>query len=402
MDKPAELLDRARALVAPIAERAAAAERASALPTETVTELAGAGLFDVLVPAQFGGHEQSPGLFVEVVKEIARGCGSSAWMLALLGFHNWLAARTVEDVRRRFFVPGQPSLVALTLSSDGGAAARVSGGYRLSGRWSWLTAIHHANRVALTARVAGAPAGGEGDGEGDGGALRVMLVQPEQVTIRETWQMLGMCATGSHSVDVEDVFVAERDALRYDQFFGDAPADAALSPLYHLPMLPLFACTGAAPALGIAEAALAAYERGLHSAARAGKELRASAVVSLAQARVELDAADALLARALAEMAEYMRRPADTSIGLEGGRPVEPWTAAAWRLQASQCVAMCRGVVQRLFESGGLRAHHREAALQRAFRDLSTLGTHVAFDRESAARTYAMERLKSIGRGKPA
>jgi len=78
------LLDRARALIPRIAERAAAATAARQLPAETIAEYHETGILRILQPKRFGGLQGRFSLFSRIVEELTYGCASSAWVYAVL------------------------------------------------------------------------------------------------------------------------------------------------------------------------------------------------------------------------------------------------------------------------------------------------------------------------------
>ena len=86
---PETYLDRARALLPALRERAEAAERLRRLPDETMQDFQSAGLFRAMQPKRYGGYELDPGTFYRAVMEVAQACGSSAWILGVVGVHNW-------------------------------------------------------------------------------------------------------------------------------------------------------------------------------------------------------------------------------------------------------------------------------------------------------------------------
>src|SRR5258708_44409 len=86
----AELLARAEALIPVLRERAAEADELRRLPDATVADLHRTGLFRILQPKRVGGSELPFRSIVELVSVIARGCGSTAWVLANLAAHHWL------------------------------------------------------------------------------------------------------------------------------------------------------------------------------------------------------------------------------------------------------------------------------------------------------------------------
>ena len=68
------LLQRARALVPRLAERAPAATAARMLPRETIADYHEAGIVNILQPRRFGGLEGRFSLFSRITEELTYGC----------------------------------------------------------------------------------------------------------------------------------------------------------------------------------------------------------------------------------------------------------------------------------------------------------------------------------------
>jgi alkylation response protein AidB-like acyl-CoA dehydrogenase len=80
---------RVRALLPVLRERAAGAEKLRRIPDETFADFQEAGLFRALQPKRYGGYELDPATFYQAVMEVGAVCGSSAWILGVIGVHNW-------------------------------------------------------------------------------------------------------------------------------------------------------------------------------------------------------------------------------------------------------------------------------------------------------------------------
>ena len=98
-----ELIARAHEMIPTLRERAAATEAARRLLPETVQAFTDAGFFRIVQPRRFGGFELGLDVLEEVVVEVGRGCGSSAWALAILGGHGWLAGLFNEEGQCELF-----------------------------------------------------------------------------------------------------------------------------------------------------------------------------------------------------------------------------------------------------------------------------------------------------------
>jgi 3-hydroxy-9,10-secoandrosta-1,3,5(10)-triene-9,17-dione monooxygenase len=79
-----ETLQRARAMVPVLRERALQADRDRIIPVETHRAFEAAGFYRLFQPARYGGYEMPIGMMVEVAAELGRGCGSSAWIFTNL------------------------------------------------------------------------------------------------------------------------------------------------------------------------------------------------------------------------------------------------------------------------------------------------------------------------------
>jgi alkylation response protein AidB-like acyl-CoA dehydrogenase len=87
-----ELVRRARALIPTLRARARSVEEARRVSAETTGMLREADLFRLMQPARFGGFEYGFTGLIDIVFEIGRGCGSTAWCYGLGAVHQWLLA----------------------------------------------------------------------------------------------------------------------------------------------------------------------------------------------------------------------------------------------------------------------------------------------------------------------
>ena len=90
MSEAAELLARARALVPKLIERSPRTTKERRVPDETIADFEQAGFFRVLQPKRHGGLQMEFSVFAHLVRELAQGCGSSAWVYAVMAEHGWM------------------------------------------------------------------------------------------------------------------------------------------------------------------------------------------------------------------------------------------------------------------------------------------------------------------------
>ena len=130
-----------------------------------------------------------------------------------------------------------------------GRATPEDGGFRVSGRWPFASGCRHAGWLMGGCVVE------------DGGGVRtlpngmpdvrLMLAPAHAFTIHDTWQVMGLRATGSHDIELDGAHVpAELSA----SVFSDPPVQA--TPLYAFPLFGLLALAISSVCLGIARGAL--------------------------------------------------------------------------------------------------------------------------------------------------
>src|SRR5918996_1827853 len=83
------LIDRARSIVPALRLRAAQTLAERKLPNETIADFQRLGLTRCLQPAMFGGYGSDYRIFSKMLRALAQGCGSSAWVACVHGEHRW-------------------------------------------------------------------------------------------------------------------------------------------------------------------------------------------------------------------------------------------------------------------------------------------------------------------------
>ncbi|WP_277758027.1 acyl-CoA dehydrogenase family protein [Pseudomonas sp. A34-9] len=219
LDAPA-FAERLEALSEEFAATAAYYDKHSEFPHANLLRLHEHGLLALTVPRRLGGSEATLAQARRVVSAVARGEPSTALVLVmqylqhtrLQGNQAWplhlrerLAREAVEEGALINALRVEPDLGT---PARGGLpstlARRVDGGWLLSGRKIYSTGIPGLTWLAVWAR--------SDDSEPHVGTWLVHRDTPG-IRIEETWDHLGMRATGSHDVIFEDVFVATEYAV---------------------------------------------------------------------------------------------------------------------------------------------------------------------------------------------
>jgi 3-hydroxy-9,10-secoandrosta-1,3,5(10)-triene-9,17-dione monooxygenase len=374
-----QYLDRIRALLPAIGERAPLTEQTRRLPDATVEEFRRSQVLRGLRPERWGGFELEPRTFYQGVMEMAAVCPSTAWVLGVVGVHDWQLALFPPEAQREVW-GADPGVHASSSYAPTGKVEAAPGGFRLRGRWSFSSGCDLCDWVIL---------GGAAPTDGGVPEMRSFLLPRTDYRIDDTWHVAGLAGTGSKDIVVEDAFVPEHRTHRFLDAYRLSNPGQALNdgPLYRLPFATVFAYVLAAPAIGAATGALALYRtqtagrRAAYDASRVAED--AFAQVRLAEAAARIDAGrDRLLSTfdelmALARAGEHV--------------PVERRTRARW--DAANAVKWSIEAVDLLFESSGGRAIFLANPIQRFFRDVHAMRAHALNNPDKAACLFARMEL---------
>lgn len=351
-----DLVQRARALVPVLRERALAADRDRRVPRETFEVFIANGLYKIFLPARFGGYQMPPRAMVEIAQELGRGCGSSTWIFTNLAVQNWILGMHHPQAQDEVWGPNPDALVASSFPTQGGTGRRVEGGLVLNGVWSFASGIDYAsweNLQVFLPRDNGPP------------EHRFVLVPKSDFTIRDDWHVTGLSGTGSKSLVFDNVFVPQHRVLDTTLIgAGSSPGSAANpAPLYRIPPWSAGSVVFSGPALGIARGALDLVETEMRSRVSVGGIKMAelpTVQLRVAEASAEIDCAEAIL---LKECDDAMR------LG-EAGEPLPLALRAKWRRNNAFAGQLCLRAVERLHALAGGRGLGRDSLFQLAWRDI--------------------------------
>jgi len=357
-----EAVSRACALAPLLRERAPNTERQRRISDETVEEIVGAGLARILKPRRWGGYEISHDAAFDVAVEIGAACGSTGWCVSLLNIHDWWLALFAEEAQHDVWgdTPDR-NLAAMVYPT--GKAPPVDGGYRLTGRWSFVSGVDFSDWAIVAALVFAA--------EGPPHA-RHFLIPRKDYAIADTWHNVGMRGTGSNDLIVSDVFVPAHRTISMDDFREGTTAGSRVNTgaIYRGATIGTFAHALSAPALGIARGAFADW---LESTRGKMATSTGDAVaewphlqIRTAHIQLEIDAAEMLLRRNL----DAIRDGGSTE------RALRTRSSASYGYAVR---ALCKAV-DALVDMGGGRGMRDENPIQRAWRDVHAISAHVGLN----------------------
>jgi alkylation response protein AidB-like acyl-CoA dehydrogenase len=368
------MLTRVAELVPALAAREDAASAGRSVPDETIAGFHRLGILRVMQPRRFGGHQASFDVFSRIVETLAEGCAASAWVYAVLGEHQWIIACMPDQAQIDVWGDNRAAVASSSLAPRE-TAQRVTGGWRLSGRFPFSSGCRHAQWAIIGAKAEDA-AGNK--------STRYLLVPMEHIEIVDDWHVLGLRGTGSCSLVLIDVFVPEhRTVLLRDLLDGTTPGSVILPDYsllraprgYLVPFsLPPVMFTLARRALKLVSVTLRTrISRGV-------REVAASEVVQmrLGEAAAAIDTAVLIL---------HTRR-AQSIAALESGASITPEAIARNRRDVTFAAGQLQRGMDALMEVSGARSVYDTDPLQALFRDILTIGTHTVVSRQGAMVPY--------------
>jgi 3-hydroxy-9,10-secoandrosta-1,3,5(10)-triene-9,17-dione monooxygenase len=376
-----EAMQRARALVPVLRERAGTGEALRQMPKETLEDLHRTGLLRYHQPKRWGGMELPFVAVFDLPAEVARGCASTAWNIGNLGIHHWMLALYDERAQDEVWSANPDALIASGIAYPQGRGRKVDGGFVVSGHWNFSSGVDPAdwNMLATTVR--------DGDRVVD---HRMCLVPRTDYDIVDDWQVLGMKATGSKSVMATEIFVPEHRAISMYLARGgsDFPgARANPNPLYRVPLSGLGSHCLAGAGVGNAQAALeltieAITARSTNYTAMRMRDFQA-VQLRVARAGAQVDAAR-LMIRGDCVDAER--------IASEGRAPtieekLRMKRNVAWAME------LCTEAVDSLHALAGANGIYDQYPIQQIFRDQHALSAHIGFSWDAQGGPWALVAL---------
>jgi acyl-CoA dehydrogenase len=302
------------------------------------------------VPVEFGGHGASYRELCAAIRVLGAGCGSTALAFSM---HSHLVAvaawrwrhekAPTEGLLKR--VAGEDLILVSSGGSDwlksAGTATKVEGGFRISARKIFSSGCP-AGDLLSTSAVYDDPAAG---------ATVLHFAVPfkaEGVKILDTWRVMGMRGTGSHDVELNEVFVP-------DAAISGRRPQGKWHPLFHAISMLAFPLIYSAY-MGVADGA------------------RAKA---LAVARKKAD--DGHAATISGEM-ENAHLTGDIALAhwIGQAETEKPGAATTSRSMACRTIVGQNAIrtVEKAMELAGGAAFYRDLGLERAFRDVQAARFH--------------------------
>lgn len=198
------LVRRARALQPLLREQAARTESDRCVPAEVMDELSAAGVFRLLTPRRYGGHETDLRTLTEVSEVLGEADGSTAWTAMIISVTNWLTSLFPDKAQEEVF-GADPDARVTGVAAPTGIGRPVSGGWTVRGQWSYNSGAPYATWAAVGVLL-----------QDEAGAVvdqAMVLIPASELVIEDTWRTAGMRGTASNTLVGRDVFVPAHRVL---------------------------------------------------------------------------------------------------------------------------------------------------------------------------------------------
>jgi alkylation response protein AidB-like acyl-CoA dehydrogenase len=203
-------VDVARELGPGFASRAAAHDADDSFVAENYVELKERKVFGAAIPTELGGGGASHPETCEMIRVLARHCGSTALALSMhthlvaATIWNWQHGRPVEPLLRR--VAAEQIVLVSTGASDwlesSGRAEKVDGGYKITARKIFGSGSP-AGTLLMTSAIYDDPQ------QGPTVLHLPVTLAADGVAVQDNWRTLGMRGSGSNDIVLDGVFVPE-------------------------------------------------------------------------------------------------------------------------------------------------------------------------------------------------
>jgi 3-hydroxy-9,10-secoandrosta-1,3,5(10)-triene-9,17-dione monooxygenase len=359
----AEMTRRAAALAPTLAQRRRATLDLRRLPEATVADIVAAGFFKIMQPARLGGHELPYGSQVPISAALAPGCGATSWIVSVVATHHWMLAKFDPKAQDDVWGKDADAYACSAFGFAEASMAKVNGGYRVSGRWTYSSGSNHAAWAMIVLAVAR---------DGQPPERRFALVPRADFEVMDNWRAVGLRGSGSHDIVVRETFVPDYRTIGFDDIdLVDSPGTKAnRAPTFRLQTFGVFNLTGVGPAIGLAKGALDAFTDAIKQ--RRGTFGAKIAELQNIQIRVSESSAEVDAARHIAEYhIGHLQQAAMTGKGADKTQILKHQRDCAY------IGRLCTRAIERLAEAQGAGGLSEDNPVQQALADIKGVCAHI-------------------------
>ena len=370
-----EILGRIRELRPLFEANAARTESDRRVVEDNITALRDADAFRIMVPKRFGGLETDIRTKLEVSREVAMGCGSTAWVTALMNVCAFFTSLGNEQLQLDVW-GSDPAARISGVFNPTATTTRVDGGYMVNGSWNWTSGCLHSDWAFLGVPLV--------DEAGEFVQPAMALMPYSELEIEDTWFTTGMRGTASNTVHARDVFVPDHRLMSVPGLLaGDYDTPYKDEVLYRSAFIPVAALILVGPQLGLAQAALdyvieKGHKRGI---AYTDYELQRDAPtfqLAIAKAATLVDTAHLFAYRAAGDIDDAAR----------ADRTMTYVERARVRMDTGHAAESAREAIRVLCSAHGASSFAEASPMQRWWRDSEIASRHAVVSPEISAQVY--------------
>ena len=204
----ADLLEHVRKIGPVLQENATATEELGRLNEPTFEALKPLRMSHIFAAEEIGGAQLSPTQGLQLIEAITYQSGAAGWVSMVHACIGAMSAAFLPDTAIARLFGGETDNRFSGQGTPTGMLKKVDGGYRLNGKWSYASGIHHAtftHTAALLDDGSGQPAKDE-----NGNVVVLCAHAPVgEHGLLGNWNVLGLQGTGSIDYDAKDVFIPD-------------------------------------------------------------------------------------------------------------------------------------------------------------------------------------------------
>lgn len=337
-----------------------------------IDALTKSGYFRSMLPKQYGGMEVHPSEFFKASIDIAERDMGTSWATGIIAIHAFQLAmmdpKACEDV---YGATGPDTLISSSYNPVGAKVETVDGGFKLSGRWGWSSGSAHCDWALLGGLIF--------DQGKENIHYRTFLVPKKDYAIDDTWFSMGLQATGSNDVVIDEpCFVPNyRTHLQMDGFNGVHPPQ---SEMYDIPWAQTFIRVVCSAAIGGVKHALQLFIDNAQGSSTDVTRLASDPDVTRRVAEVAnmIDETEVVLYRNFDKMMEQV----------QSGQEVPLLDRIKYRYQASLVIDKMIKAMDMLFDIAGGRSVYVGSPIQDIWHDVHIARAHVANNPVSFGRNF--------------
>ncbi|MEG0471215.1 MAG: acyl-CoA dehydrogenase [Solibacillus sp.] len=182
-------------------------ENNKTLSKEILTALYEQKLLKVFVPDTLGGLGKSLIDGLKIFRQTGQLDGNIGWAVTIGSGGNMFLPLFQQHVGEMYFAP-ENAVISGSGKPDG-TALKVAGGYIISGRWQYCSGADYGTTFTMNTV------------NEENGEIVTCSVKRADVTIIQDWQAVGLKATASHTIQLENVFVQDSETFQFDRIQND-------------------------------------------------------------------------------------------------------------------------------------------------------------------------------------